>query len=234
MIGNKVCFFKSLDSTNSFMKEHLNEYKSGDMICAEVQTKGRGRRDNKWISRKGDLHFSFVINNKDKVTSFNVIRLVSNAVCNVLANYGIKAKIKYPNDIVIGNRKITGVLIERVIKESDYFVVGIGINVITKEFGDLSNKATSIVLETGNKYDYRDVLMNFINEYNKLLDSSNHDLRSSYLNRSIVLGKSIIIKDLEYMVTGINYRGLLMLERNGVEQVKQMNEVTLKDYYNES
>ncbi len=94
MIGNKVCFFKSVDSTNSFMKEQLSNYTDGDMICANVQTKGRGRRDNKWISRKGDLHFSFLINNKEKIYSFSVIRMVSNAVCNVLVNYGVNAKIK--------------------------------------------------------------------------------------------------------------------------------------------
>ncbi len=133
----------------------------------------------------------------------------------------------------MGNKKITGVLIERVIKDSDYFVIGIGINVITKEFDNLSNKATSIVLETGDTYDYRDVLMSFINEYNKLLDSSDLDLHNDYLKRSVVLGKTILIEDLEYEVTGINYRGLLMLNRNGEELVKQMNEVTLKDFYNE-
>ncbi len=234
MIGNKVCFFKSLDSTNSFMKEHLSNYSDGDMICANVQTKGRGRRNNNWISRKGDLHFSFIINNKEKIYSFNVIRMVSNAVCNVLLNYGVDANIKYPNDIVVGNKKITGILIERVIKDDDYFVVGIGINVITKDFDDLNFKATSILLETGDTYDYRDVLMSFINEYNKLLECSDIDLHKNFLKRSVVLGKTIIIENKEYEVTDINYQGLLMLERNGEKTVKQMNEVTLKDYYNES
>lgn len=234
MIGNKVCFFQALESTNDYMKKNISEFKDGDIICAKTQTNGRGRRSNSWLSLEGNLHFSYLLMNEKKTDiSFEVIMLISSVLCNVLKKYGIKASIKYPNDIIVGKKKIGGILIERVMNESDYYVVGVGLNITTSDFVDLSDIATSIFLETEQDVDYRDVLWNIIKEYNFLIDCKHCNLYEMYKKRSIILGKSIMTEGDEYLVKGINLIGELVLIKEGIEYIKQLNEFTFKEYYNE-
>jgi len=100
MIGNKVCFFQTLESTNTFMKEHISDFKHGDMVCAKIQTAGRGRRSRSWVSTEGNLHTSFVLEQVDRTyTNFEVVMKSSVAIVKLLTTLGIPAKIKYPNDI---------------------------------------------------------------------------------------------------------------------------------------
>ncbi len=234
MIGNKVCFFQTLDSTNSFMKKHISDFKDGDIICAKVQTEGKGRRSNIWLSNSGDLHLSLLLENiNENHCLFDVILLVTNTLINVLKEYGIDAKIKYPNDIVISNKKIAGILIEHVIGERDVYVVGVGLNVVTEDFSRIEGKGTSILLETKKNYDYRDVLFKFITKYNELLDCKSCDLYEDYLANNVVIGRDIIIDNENYYVKGINLEGKLVLVKDEHEYVKHMSEITLKEYYNE-
>ena len=232
MIGQKVCFFERLGSTNTFMKEHLKDYRDGDMVCAKRQTIGRGRRSNVWVSNPGDLHVSFIMDNKgDLYHFFEVILLVTNTLVKLLNKYNIDASIKYPNDIVVGKKKIGGILIERILGERDAFVVGVGLNVITTEFGQLSSIATSIKLEAGIDVDYRDVLFELINTFNTILTQKSCTLYEDYLAKSIVLNKEIIIEDTAYFVKDINLDGKLVLVHNGVETLKSMSDITLKELY---
>ena len=233
-IGNKVCFFQTLESTNTFMKEHIKSYHNGDMICARVQTAGKGRRSNVWMSNDGDLHVSYIIDNGVMEHSlFEVILLVTNTLLEVLKNYSIDAKIKYPNDIIVGNKKIAGILVERIIGERDTFIVGFGLNVVTEDFSRIGKPGTSIYLETKKRYDYRDVLFEFINEYNKLTDCKSCNLYQTYLDHSVVLHKHVVIDEEEYYVKEINLEGKLVLDKDGHEILMHMNEVSLKEFYNE-
>lgn len=232
MIGNKVCFFQSLDSTNSYMKKHLHSFKDGDIICAKVQTAGKGRRSNIWMSNSGDLHISLYLDNTVKKDSlFDVVLMITNTLVNVLNHYHIDAKIKYPNDIVVGNRKIAGILIERVIAEKESFVIGIGLNCVTEDFSRIQKKGTSILLETEEVCDYRDVLQDFINEYNKLIQCKSCDLYESYLNKSVIIDRVIMYEDEEYTVKTINLEGKVVLVKDDQEYVKHMNEISFKEYY---
>ncbi len=234
MIGNKVCFFQRLDSTNSFMKNHLSEMRDGDMICARVQTAGRGRRDNIWISVDGNLHFSFVVlNQKLEITPFDLTLKVTVALLNMLERYGIHSTIKYPNDILVHGSKISGILIEHIIGEDDIYIVGVGVNVISDSFDQLDYPATSIYKEIDKEIDYRDVLFEFIKAYNLLDDSSKDDLMQIYLKRSIVLGRKIIIDSKEYICHTVTEDGELVLNDQGRKVVKGMNDITLKEFYNE-
>ncbi len=115
----------------------------------------------------------------------------------------------------------------------DAYVVGVGLNVDAEDFGDLANKATSIYLETKDTNDYRDVLWAFIKEYNKIINCKHCNLYEMYLKRSIILGQKLIIEEEEYLVKGINIVGELVLNKDGKEYIKQLNEITLKEYYNE-
>ena len=233
MIGNKICFFKSLESTNSYMKTHLGSFKDGDIICAEVQTAGKGRRSNIWLSNKGDLHMSlFIDNTKKKDSLFDVILMVTNTILKVVQNCGIDAKIKYPNDIVVGRKKIAGILIERILGEQDSFVVGIGLNVVTEDFSSIYKRGTSILLETKQQYDYRDILQDFINEFNELRSCKSCDLYNNYLKNNVIIGNTIIHENENYYVKTVNLEGKVVLVKDNQEYAMHMNEISFKEYYN--
>ena len=235
MIGNKICFFQTIDSTNNFMKQHLNEYRHGDIVCAKMQSKGRGRRSNEWISSSGDLHISiFYDSTNQSVSNFDLILLVTNVMIQVLRKYNIDAQIKYPNDIVVGNKKIAGILVERVIGEADVYVIGVGLNIITKDFSRINNTGTSIVLETKVEHDYRDVLYRLIQEWNMMSSVETKQLYNEYVNHNVILNKIIQYNQETYHVKAISTTGELIIEKNGKETIAQMNEITYKEYYHES
>lgn len=139
-ILNKIIFFKKIDSTNDFLKS--NNFPSGTIVISEMQTAGKGRYGKKWFSPQGGLWFSCVINKKSKRPYFYVI-LSSLAIIDTLRDYDIKAKIKWPNDILINYKKVSGILVE-----NDYYkgkiIIGIGINVNNKIPENTDIEATSL------------------------------------------------------------------------------------------
>jgi len=115
--------FKKVKSTMDIAKNFINDNKLG-IIVAEEQTEGRGRYGRKWFSPKGGLYFSFQIK-KNKLTDF-LSEIVALSLIDTMKDFGLTCKIKFPNDIIINEKKICGILIE---KKGDFYIVGIGINV---------------------------------------------------------------------------------------------------------
>jgi BirA family biotin operon repressor/biotin-[acetyl-CoA-carboxylase] ligase len=122
---NKIIYFKKINSTNKFLKE--NNFSNGTVVLAEQQTAGYGKLGAKWMSPKGGLWFSFVLNKKIKVP-YKYLMAAAVAIVKTLKKYKINAKIKKPNDVLINDKKVCGVLIE-----NDYYcgklIVGVGLNV---------------------------------------------------------------------------------------------------------
>jgi BirA family biotin operon repressor/biotin-[acetyl-CoA-carboxylase] ligase len=186
------------------------------------------------MSNDGDLHVSFLLDNTvTEHALFDVILLTTNALLNVLKKYQLDAKIKYPNDIIVDYKKIAGILVERVIKERDCFIVGFGLNVVTEDFSRIDKPGTSIYLETKKQIDYRDVLVEFIHEYNALLTCKSCDLYQSYLDHSVILHRDVVIDEETYYVKAISLEGKLVLDKDGEEILKTINEVSLKEFYDE-
>ncbi|MEA3450599.1 MAG: biotin--[acetyl-CoA-carboxylase] ligase, partial [Bacteroidota bacterium] len=132
-----VTFFDELDSTNNFAKDFLdkNEKKKhcNKVIVAENQTEGRGAFENKWTSEKElNLTFSIIIcPNISAKDQFYISKITSLVLIKYFKNNAIEAKIKWPNDILIKNKKIAGILIENSIigNSLSNSIVGIGINI---------------------------------------------------------------------------------------------------------
>ena len=147
-----------IGSTNDYLKSQLSNFKplaEWTAIMAKNQTQGRGQRENSWTSEpNSNITFSFVLYptflNLQKHFILNM--LISLGIIDWLKSLSVKASIKWPNDIMIGDKKVTGILIEnssnsREIKQS---VIGIGVNVNQKQFfGELMDTASSIFNETG-------------------------------------------------------------------------------------
>ena len=114
MIGKSIKIFDELDSTNNFVKINISNLNHGTVIVAKKQIEGRGRRDNTWVSKEGNLYFSIVLKEGIKRDSiFKYIAISSLAIVKTLSDYDINALIKFPNDCLVDGKKISGVLIER-------------------------------------------------------------------------------------------------------------------------
>ena len=146
--------FSELDSTNSFLKSHLDTYPAWSAIHARSQTGGRGRADRSWKSLPDkDLAISFAIPLTTLSTDqWPLITLTAGlSVCETLEFFGLRPTIKWPNDLLIDGAKVCGILTETSIGSGHPIaVLGIGINVFSTA-GELqvSDKAATSMLDKG-------------------------------------------------------------------------------------
>lgn len=191
MIGGKIIRLKLVDSTNLYLQQCIrkSEIVEGTIVIAEEQTDGKGQRENKWESAKGEnLTFSFVLypNFLKATDQFLISKIVSLSLVDLLKNYVKNVKIKWPNDIFIGKKKIAGVLIENVIKGASISssVIGIGLNINQKEFSEELKSATSLYLETGKDFNIEDILIQLLDclngWYDKLKNEEIKDIHAQY------------------------------------------------------
>ena len=147
--------FKEIDSTNNYLKNSYQLLDDFTFATADYQSHGKGRNDRVWQSTSGEnLMFSFLIKNKElmnKAESLSILTAVE--VAKLIEKYDIdNVSIKWPNDVLIGDKKVCGILLEGQVP--DYLVVGVGLNVNQKEFpNDLRRPATSLSLETKQQFD---------------------------------------------------------------------------------
>ena len=154
----RILRFKKLRSTNDTA---IRMVKSSNlnygMIIADSQSNGRGQYGRKWISFKGNLFVSFFLNLKNINIS---IKELTKLNCNLVRKtifkfYKKKIIFKAPNDLLINNKKISGILQETIIKNNQkYLIVGIGINVI-KSPNIPNYPATNLFEITGKKIRYK-------------------------------------------------------------------------------
>lgn len=150
----------AIASTNSYLKQLTQERALEDftVVVCDHQTQGRGQKGNSWISEKGkNLTISFLkkFDSLDINQSFGLNCLVSLAIYDVLNELSIpNVKVKWPNDIMSGNQKLCGILIDNSIigSQINRSIVGIGLNVNQVNFGGFAT-ATSLKLSTGKDYD---------------------------------------------------------------------------------
>ena len=139
-------------STNDILTNLLKRIKiyEGTSVRTDFQLKGKGQRENKWLSEKNsNILFSFLLSPKIKVENqFYLHIVISIAIVKCLKKIGVDCKIKWPNDIYIGEKKIAGILIESFIyqRRVQNSIVGIGLNLNQKRFEGLN--ATSVFIET--------------------------------------------------------------------------------------
>ena len=154
---NSLIYFNNCASTQDELIDFLNQhYLSEDFLAVYTfnQTKGRGQYGNSWENLpEENLAYSFALKTKninisDTCFNFYTAILVRDFIANLTKT---EVKIKWPNDLILKNKKICGMLFE---KNKNYFVVGIGINILQENFKNLP-KAGSILSQTGLSFELK-------------------------------------------------------------------------------
>ncbi len=164
-IGCEIIAYASLASTNDEAKRLAHEGLSGGtVIVADLQTQGRGTQGRTWWARKGEaLLFSVILYPpKDQIDI--LVTLATTAICETLRDFlpADSIAIKSPNDVILNDKKVAGVLVESAICGTflEYAIIGIGLNVNVRQFPrELANSATSMYRESGLVWDRQKVLV---------------------------------------------------------------------------
>ena len=160
-----IYHFDITASTNDDARDE--KYREGDVVWADFQTAGRGQRGHLWHSRKGEnLTFSVVLEPLfvPVAEQFAVSEVVALSLVDMLAEYGIEAKIKWTNDIYVGDRKLVGILIEHSLAPTTLrrTIVGVGINVNQREFDPSIPNPISMAQLLGKELNAEEVLRCFL------------------------------------------------------------------------
>jgi len=173
MLPLKILHYKRLQSTNTAAYQLAQQgAPEWTIVVADVQTKGRGRGRNKWKSPKGGLWFSIILRPKVSGPRLPLLQFLAAVVTRTALEdaTGLDVKLKWPNDLVLGNLKLGGILIESKTQGSrvSFAILGIGLN-INQSKAQLPPAAMSVRLATGKHYDLGTVLRAILDQ-----------LRSSY------------------------------------------------------
>ncbi|MCI1786045.1 MAG: biotin--[acetyl-CoA-carboxylase] ligase [Bacteroidales bacterium] len=206
-----IIWLDRTDSTNNEAKRHISDLDNLSVIAAVHQTAGRGQRGNVWKSAEGqNLTFSMILKFAKKngtetegkrlprlavKDQFSISEMTTVSITEYLASAGINAKIKWPNDIYVGDKKICGILIENTVSDDDVdsSIVGIGLNMNQVSFPAGLMNPVSMTNITHCTYDIRDSLV-------KLL----HTIMNNLKNLADETGRNGLLEKYKSSMYGIN------------------------------
>ena len=219
----KFKFFDEINSTNTYLRRQLR-IEEFEVIVAKKQTDGRGKRESVWISNEGAALFSFAVADKNSELNEKITIFAGYIVYKILKNYiksNEKLTFKWPNDIYYENKKICGILCEKV---REHIIVGIGINVNNTDFGVFREKAISLVEITGKIHSVQniieEVVLAFENEFYSLNKKWENVLtvvnENSYLkDKKIIIKKNGKFLEKEYKFLRVDRKGNISLIAKG-------------------
>ncbi len=226
-----VRVFDELASTNTWMLEHAGEVRHGDVVWARAQTTGRGRFARPWLSLpRRSLTISCALREEAFIPlGPNIGQFAACAVADTLARFGLPAALKWPNDVMVADRKIAGILVE-LAEAPAVLVLGIGLNVngSAEDFraAALDRPAISMQASAGNAFDVDAVLRVLLGQLQVWLDRAAAGglalLRERWATSDWLAGHDIEVQTAAGPVTG-HYGGLdelgrLRLARTGGEE----------------
>ena len=220
-----IKWLETVDSTQDEIRRQLKVLANLSVVAALNQTAGRGQRGNRWETRPGEnLTFSLLLRpGQDGIRpvpvadQFLLSEIATLALFRTLSDYGIPSRIKWPNDIYSGDRKICGMLIENSLLQENVScsIIGIGLNVNQVQFNPALMNPVSMSKITGETYDIREVLDRFLGHFSEELGCERPLIRQRYLSHLYRLGELHSYTDcksgevFEGTITGISKRGLL-------------------------
>lgn len=226
----------AIDSTNDYLRKLILEKKptTPTVVMSQFQKKGKGQRGQVWTSQAGkNLMFSLYMPNFTLPTKevFSINKIVSVCLLHWLSSFKIpNICVKWPNDILSGDSKLAGILIESNVLQStaNSIIIGVGLNVNQVEFQNLPN-ATSMQLLTGKSYDIDALLFSLTTRLIEFFTPPLRDCNDDYHKYLYGLGQSrLFLKDnktFEGIIQSVNSEGKLVLETTAGMQVFDVKEL---------
>ena len=226
----------AIDSTNDYLRKLILEKKptTPTVVMSQYQKKGKGQRGQVWTSQAGkNLMFSLYMPNFTLPTKevFSINKIVSVCLLHWLSSFQMpNICVKWPNDILSGDSKLAGILIESNVLQStaNSIIIGIGLNVNQVEFQNLPN-ATSMQLLTGTNYDIDTLLLSLTTKLIECLTPPIKNYNDDYHKYLYGLGQSrLFLKDkkkFEGIIQSVNSEGKLVLKTTAGEQVFDVKEL---------
>lgn len=236
-----ILTFDTLDSTNSYLKRNGKYLDHFTVVQANHQEKGKGRLGRSWQDQGNSLLFSILLKEKIEPERVSLLSLLAGAsVVLILEHYGLTPLVKWPNDTLVSEKKISGILTEAVSEGEDiFYIVGIGINLNQKEFeGELSQKATSLFLLTKKEYDKEEVLTVLLSYFTSLYQDyiqGGKKFLTVVKSHSFLDQKEVSLdyygEHIHGTVIDITDKGTLLLDVSGKQIEVSSGEVTLNQMY---
>ena len=200
---NNIIQFDTIDSTNTYGLEHFENLEDKTVITALVQTKGRGRFNRIWISENRENIYLSIILKPQKIDHIqNLTQYMSVCCAKVIETYNVNAQIKYPNDVLIDNKKICGILCESFLKNNiiQGVVLGCGVNLNLSQsiLDKIDRPATSLNLAAGKSIDreefFNKLVNEFFNNYDEVIQNGFAYFKEDYILRNNFLGKNVYVQ----------------------------------------
>ena len=213
--GRKIYIYESLSSTNDRAKELARAgEEEGSVVAAEEQTHGRGRAGREWLSPRGGLWFSLLLRPNIAPEEAAKITLIFGACVakTIRRLYRLDASVKWPNDVLIREKKVCGILteIEAELDTLHFLVVGVGINAnfdVACFPEEIREGATSLMLELGKKVERNQLLAALLGEfehsYEVFLKGGFESLLIDWKDLCSTLGKRVRIVTPKEVVEGL-------------------------------
>ena len=246
--GHPVTFYEVLDSTNLRAKlDAENGAPQGALVVADMQTAGRGRRGRSWSSPAGaNAYFTLILKpdfEPEKASMLTLVMAMAVAA-GITETCDVEARIKWPNDIVIGGKKVCGMLTELSVQQEyiQHVVIGAGVNVRIQKFApEIAGTAVCLEQECGRKVPRAQLIVNIMKAFEKYyeifmetLDFSG--LKEDYDSLLVNCGREVRVLDPKGEYTGIskgiNDVGELLVELpDGSEKAVYAGEVSVRGIY---
>ena len=223
---SRVHYFSQVDSTMTVARRLAEQdAPQGSVVIAEEQNAGRGRDGRSWISEKGGLYFTWLLSPKVPLPLGGRILIgASLALARTLKEkYGVQTSLKWPNDVMIGEKKVAGMLADT-LTESDLISrcnLGIGVNVNNHP---VLSHSCSLAKVVGRPLSRRNLLVSFLHEFERTwAQYMREDLISEWKSLSSTIGRRVKIATPRGTVTGravdIDSTGALVVEERGQRQI---------------
>ena len=213
----KYLYLSTVDSTNKYAKEMvgLNNIADQTVVYTYNQTDGRGRLQRKWsYGGQDNIYASIVLkpSNQMKEVYSNLTQLLCVVLSEVFEEYGVEPQIKWPNDIRVNGKKISGILAEAVTSHNGFLqglILGFGVNLNTSSdfLSKIDQPATSLNIETEKEINKEEFLKKVIDKfclyYNNFIEEGFLLIREDYIRRAEFLNKEIAVKVFDKTYEGI-------------------------------
>jgi len=227
LFGKNIHYYDEAGSSNDIAKKLAPTVEEGTIIVVEQQTGGRGRLGRQWASPKGGIWFSTILKPRIALSSASRLTLTFGlSVAKTLRQYEFDAKIKWPNDVLVDGKKVSGILteVEAEIDTVEFVVIGIGINanMSLKDIPEeLRENSTTLRDESGKSIDrvefLQSLLYNMEQEYIRFSTQPFNEIMDEIISLSDTVGKQVTVnmpnRIVEGMVVGISKSGALLLRK---------------------